>query len=305
MSVELVSSGHLTIDTTVLEDGTVLPRASGGGALYAAIGARLWGHAVGLHCGIGADYPPEFLADLAAAGLDTAGLARAACPSLALWLLHEGNGLKQQVPRLHSGGLRELDAARPPLPPAYLGARGFHLAPATPATQLAVKEAVRRLAPGAVITADIWVESFFDPSLYREPRFAAELTALLPSRKEVEQLWGPDLNRFVRQAGVPVAAVKLDVEGSLVYDARQGRLWHIPIVPVTAKDSTGAGDAYCGGFLAGISATGDALEAGLMGTVSASFAVEEYGALPCLRAGQDEARRRLAALRSRVKERKP
>ena len=49
-------------------------------------------------------------------------------------------------------------------------------------------------------------------------------------------------------------------------------------MPVDTVDTIGAGDAYCGGFLAGLVETGDPLEAGLRGTVSASFAVQGYGA---------------------------
>jgi ribokinase len=42
-------------------------------------------------------------------------------------------------------------------------------------------------------------------------------------------------------------------------------------------DTTGAGDAYCGGFLAMYLQTGDLLKAGIAGAVSASFAIEDFG----------------------------
>src|SRR2546425_11714775 len=38
---------------------------------------------------------------------------------------------------------------------------------------------------------------------------------------------------------------------ALVYDRATGRRHAVPAVPVHAKDPTGAGDAFCGGFLAG------------------------------------------------------
>lgn len=303
MSIRYVTSGELTIDYTVLESGTTLQPSCGGGAVYSAIGARLWQHEVGLHAGVGRDYPEDFYRQLEAAGLSTTGLAKADENTLSLWMLHENENLKQQIPRLSSGTLPKLDAARPPLPDRYLGARGFHLAPSLPETQSRVKDEVRARVPTALITADIWIESFFDPSFYLRSEFLSGLTALLPSRKEVSQLWGlpPDvLLRQLGAAGLPYGVVKLDEEGSLVYDGRNGDIYQVPIVKTTVLDTTGAGDAYCGGFLAGLGETGDPVEAALHGTVSASFVVSEYGALPCLHANPADAQSRLDDLRKRV-----
>jgi ribokinase len=42
-------------------------------------------------------------------------------------------------------------------------------------------------------------------------------------------------------------------------------------------DTTGAGDAFCGGFMAMYTLTSDLYNAGLAGAVSASFAVEDFG----------------------------
>jgi ribokinase len=63
---------------------------------------------------------------------------------------------------------------------------------------------------------------------------------------------------------------------------------------------TGAGDAYCGGFLVGLHQTGDPLEAALMGSVSASLVIEGTGALYALEALPDLAQARLHAMRQSV-----
>jgi sugar/nucleoside kinase (ribokinase family) len=42
-------------------------------------------------------------------------------------------------------------------------------------------------------------------------------------------------------------------------------------------DPTGAGNAYCGGFLAGYIETGDVLTAARYGAIAASFLVEQAG----------------------------
>lgn len=302
--VRYVTSGELTIDYVVPESGQVIAGSSGGGSLYSAIGARQWGLEVGIHSSVGRDYPDHFFTNLGAAGLSTDGVTQGTeCNSLSLWLLFEEENRKQQLPRLRSGTLEQLGRIRRPLPTTYLGARGFHLAPTLPETHLQVKEIIRRQAPQAIITMDLWVEPFFDSEPYRRPELVDGLTALLPSRKEVEQIWGepPDLvMRRLIALGLRCMAVKMDEEGSLVFDPKQG-LFHVPIVPTEVADTTGAGDAYCGGFLVGLGETGDPVEAALRGTVSASFAVEDYGALTSLKGDPQEAQRRLDGLRQRVR----
>ena len=75
----------------------------------------------------------------------------------------------------------------------------------------------------------------------------------------------------------------MDTRGAIVFDGRQGKTYRIPIYPACTVDATGAGDAFSGGFMEGITETGDVLEAGLRGTISASFVVEGWGAFVCCR----------------------
>ena len=86
-----------------------------------------------------------------------------------------------------------------------------------------------------------------------------------------------------------------------MYDAAARRRWHVPAYPSRVVDVTGAGDAYCGGFLVGLTETGDPLEAALRGSVSASLTVEGTGALHALGGTQAQLQARLAELRSAVK----
>ena len=74
------------------------------------------------------------------------------------------------------------------------------------------------------------------------------------------------------------------------------RLLEVPALPVVAIDPTGAGDAFCGGFLAGLMRTGDAFAAACFGTVSASFAVEAFGPFHLLGATPGSAAERLSLL---------
>ena len=74
---------------------------------------------------------------------------------------------------------------------------------------------------------------------------------------------------------IPLVVVTMDAEGSEVHAG--GAVHRIPVVPVTLRDPTGAGDAYRAGFLSAY-AKGYGPEAcGRIGTVTASFAVESVG----------------------------
>lgn len=86
---------------------------------------------------------------------------------------------------------------------------------------------------------------------------------------------------------------KLGEQGSLLAEGGTGRLVRIPCLPVNARDTTGAGDAYCGGFLAGIVAGRPVAEAAAMGTVSASYVVEAVGALATALPSRSELKERL------------
>jgi sugar/nucleoside kinase (ribokinase family) len=79
--------------------------------------------------------------------------------------------------------------------------------------------------------------------------------------------------------------------------ALAGDVVRVPAPAVDVLDVTGAGDAFCGGFLAGLLATGDPVAAAAHGVVSASFVVETRGAVAALASLDDQ---RAAARLDRV-----
>ena len=109
-----------------------------------------------------------------------------------------------------------------------------------------------------------------------------------PNVAEAQSLVGngsPDeLVRRLTDAGASIVALRMGPEGSLVYAARcdAPSASHLdPFMclpsPTNVIDPTGAGNAYCGGFLAGYVQTGDVLTAARYGAVAASFLVEQVG----------------------------
>jgi sugar/nucleoside kinase (ribokinase family) len=78
--------------------------------------------------------------------------------------------------------------------------------------------------------------------------------------------------------GCEFIIIKCGKRGQLLYDAPGKHRWEIPAYSSRLADPTGAGDAFCGGFLAGYRRSYDPLEAVLHGNISASLKVEGSGA---------------------------
>ena len=302
--IEYVTIGEITVDDTVLENGEVKRAQTGGGSVYSAFGIRLWGHTVGINSVIGHDYSDENLRTLEAHQVTTAGIHRIDGWSLRLWLLHEENNKKQQFTKLQSSSFKQLDEARPFPPESYLQARGFHLSPATPEGQICARDYLRKKRPDALISLDILTEKFISYDSYLDGSALRSIDIFSPSVVETDALWpGEKIDRVIRRIvdwGVRWIAIKMDTCGSLVHDAARGETYLIPIYPSSTVDPTGAGDSYSGGFLEGISQTGNVIEAGLRGTVSASYCVEHWGAFELLNVSQSAAEERLDWLKKHV-----
>ncbi|MFK0155626.1 carbohydrate kinase family protein [Streptomyces sp. NPDC090493] len=105
---------------------------------------------------------------------------------------------------------------------------------------------------------------------------------LLPSRDEACLLTGlPDpadaAAKLSRQ--VPLVVAKAGADGALVARAG-GVLARVPAASATPRDTTGAGDAFTGAFLAALVAGADAREAAAQGCRAGARAVERVGARP-------------------------
>jgi sugar/nucleoside kinase (ribokinase family) len=303
----LVIAGNLTVDDTVLPDGRTAMGAIGGDVLYTGLGAALWTQEVGVLSRVGEDFPTEQLDRVRAAGLDTAGLVSCAGPSIRYWVVYEWDGRRHFIQRTVENRLDALSPEPDDLPPAYVSAaRAFHVAaiPFGQADRLVRAAALLPSAP--LITLDTH-EDFVAGYQDRLTGLLPLLGAFLPSREEVALWFGDDdPERHIGDLlalGPRVAVIKMGADGALVQQRGQPRPRLIPIVPVTALDVTGAGDAFCGGFVARFAAGADPYEAAMAGAVSASFAVEAYGIHGLLGVATRDRDERLARLHAIEKER--
>ncbi|UXY26898.1 carbohydrate kinase family protein [Streptomyces sp. HUAS TT20] len=112
--------------------------------------------------------------------------------------------------------------------------------------------------------------------------FAGGLDVLLPSRDEAYLLTGlPDPADAAAKLSrhIPLVVAKLGAQGALV--ARSGTvLTHVPAAPATPHDTTGAGDAFTGAFLAALVAGADPEAAAARGCRAGALAVEAVGGRP-------------------------
>lgn len=301
---DIVTVGWLTVDDIVLGDGTCRKDVLGGGALYSAVGAQIWNDAVAIHSVTGRPYVDYVRGGIEARGIDASAIGTVEGNGLQLWLLHESDTHKQQVPKLSSSSAAEMDHARGPLPLDLQSALGFHIAPQSPAGSLSNAERLHALPGRPVVTLDLLSDRFIDATLYRDLRFLHHVTAFLPSEAEVERIWTPpDLRRWMRQQATAHGChivMKCGEQGSLVCAADNGEVVPIPAYPARVIDTTGAGDAFCGGFLAGLVADHPLIECAAMGTVSASYVVEACGALATARPASEDRRRRLETVMAGV-----
>ncbi|MET8723386.1 MULTISPECIES: carbohydrate kinase family protein [Streptomyces] len=112
--------------------------------------------------------------------------------------------------------------------------------------------------------------------------FARGLDALLPSRDEACLLTGlpepADATAKLSEV-VPLVVTKAGAEGALVARAG-GAPVRVPAVPATPRDTTGAGDAFTGAFLAALLAGRGPEEAAARGCRAGAEAVGLVGARP-------------------------
>jgi ribokinase len=88
---------------------------------------------------------------------------------------------------------------------------------------------------------------------------------------------------------VPTVIVTLGSKGAFVSQADGGTL--IPSHKVNVVDTTGAGDAFCGGFAAGlVKFAGDILAAAHFGNAVAALSVTKFGTAPSMPTAREIAR---------------
>jgi sugar/nucleoside kinase (ribokinase family) len=288
---ELVVLGNLLVDDIVFADGRTRMGEAGGATLYGGATAALWGVPAGIASLRGPEYPQRVLDALAARGVDLDGVHTLSV-NLRTWLLYEGSR-RRLVHHLDSPTHAAASPVPDGIPAAWRAARAFHLAPMPLPVQ---RDLVADLTGGPGLVS-------LDP---HNPIETASLEEWRPVLDRTDVLWlGREELELGREddplptlralAGGRLRLIlwKRGAQGGWVYDVGADRLQSWTPRTAAVVDPTGAGDAFAVGFLCGILRGESPGRALARAVVSASFAIEDWGARALLRATPETAEARL------------
>jgi sugar/nucleoside kinase (ribokinase family) len=334
MEPSFIIIGRLTRDYLLPPEGQPLLDSPGGSLLHAAGGLAVWDARLGLVGRVGEEYPRQWLKELDQRGWDISGIRiqAGALDQRSFLAYSESFEASRNNPVSHFArrgipfpkallgfqpphdsqavlGAPSVDPTEPVLadiPPEYLYAGALHICPLGLSAHLQFMDALRGALRAVTLEPS---KIYMMPAFLREVRGLVNgLTAFLPSLEEITSLfWGQtndpwEMAAVIGEFGCEYVVIKCGLHGQLLYDAVNHRRWEIPAYPARLTDPTGAGDAFCGGFLAGYRKNFDPLEGALCGNVSASLAIEGSGPFYPLDVVPGLVEARLSALREMVRE---
>jgi hypothetical protein len=329
-----IFAGQLRRDYVILPSGKALLDVPGGNLVYSAAGLSAWEPAPppGLVARVGEDYPQEWIQEFERHGFDVRGIrVLPEAVDLRSFYVYVDRSMRvNDDPVTHFSRLglpfpKDLLGYRPPntnldsrtqLSPTslrqgdiisdYLEANAAHICPIDYLTHTLLP-AVFRQAGFTLVTLDP-SPGYMNPVYWDDiPALITGLTAFIPAEEEIRalfhgrssDLW--EMAETLAEYGCEFVIIKRGEGGQLLYDSSTQSRWEIPAYPARVTDPTGAGDAFCGGFLAGYRRTYDPLQAVLHGNISSSITVEGFGVFYGLDALPGLAQARLDALYQSVR----
>jgi sugar/nucleoside kinase (ribokinase family) len=302
--VRFLFAGKLQRDFIITSQHKALIDVPGGDLLYSAVGFGIWDNGAGLIGRVGEDYPHEWLDKLCKYGFDCRGvdIVPEVIDTRAFFYYRDHVKYDTESPASHFARLtiplpkallgyvprnkaqadtfqQVLTFHEKDIPEDYLDVTAAHLCPMDFKCQNHLLTLLRRghINNLTLDAADSYMTSAY---LDRIHLLISGLTAFHATEDQMRSLFQGRTNDLWEMAetiasfGSEYVVIKRGSEGQYVYQHYNPKRWRVPAYPVKVGDPLGAGNAFCGGFLAGIRTTYDPLEACLYGNISASFAVE-------------------------------
>ncbi|MFA9490367.1 MAG: carbohydrate kinase family protein [Anaerolineales bacterium] len=329
---EFAFLGGMREDYCITHDDIAIRGVIGGNAVYSAVGARIWVSPVSLLSRVGINYPQKWIDELQQEGIITTDVKilddpQNTCTFYAYLSPEERvdtnptshfRRVNQPIPKTLIDYQSSTDgqesreifgplALRPSDLPRTMGnAIAVHLAPADYLSHATIPQMLQESGV-KIMTLDPSIR-YMDPSFRWDlPTIVHGLDAFLPSDQEARSyfteykmdVW--EMAEAFGDMGARFVIIKRGPGGQCLWDKNAKQRWQIPAYAAQVRDVTGAGDSFCGGFIVGLSQTGDPVESALMGSVSASLTIEGSGALYALGAAPGLKEARLEYLRGGVK----
>lgn len=333
MKPTFLIAGKLAREYLLPPQGNPLLDVPGGNLLYSAGGLAVWDKQIGLLARITSEYPQTWVDDFQKRGFDIRGIEtiqenfdlrnfiaytdtheRSHSSAVSHFARREltfpKHLLGYQPPDESIKDLRTIDSTSPSalaIPKTFHDVTHIHLCPFDFASQSQIANLFKN-ASNQTVTLDP-DPRYMIPPFWRDMRIVLQgVTAFHPSEEEMRALfWGEtndlwDMAKRISDYGVKFVVIKRGSQGQILYDSVSNKKYEIPAYPSRVADPTGAGDAFCGGFLAGFQQTNDPLQAVLYGNVSASLKIEGSGAFYPLDVMPGLAQARLHALQEMARE---
>ncbi len=297
---DYVSLSNVFIDDILLWDGRIFLGVLGGAGVHAMAGARVWSDSIGLIASVGEDFEEAFERKLRSLGMDLSMLKVAQDKTTRAWQIFQPDEerieiLRDKRTRVHQISLEDIE-----LPEPYRNALGYHIHISGSVDYIIANLEILRTENPAV---KLVMEPTLSNAKWGRNAFSkvfSYLDLFSPNLIEGEAITGHKSPEKMIQTlldwGASKVSLRMGEQGSMIA-AQDKKIIKIPVVKGTVVDVTGAGNAYLGGMLVALCEGRHLTEAALRGTVSASFAIEQYG-ICVFNEGMIEARdRRLEKIR--------
>ncbi|MGY6647012.1 MAG: sugar kinase [Salinarimonas sp.] len=265
-------------------------RGFGGDVSNVAVAAARLGARTGFLGAVGADaFGDDIMALWAREGVDAACVRRDPEAPTGAYLVEHGGAQGHRFAYLRAASAatryRLDDAARA----ALASTRILHLSAISQGISLeACDTGFEAMALAREAGARIAYDTNLRLALWPLPRARAIIREALrlcdialPGHEDAAKIFGtqdPDtLVDHCLEAGCAVVAMTLGAQGAIIATPHERR--RIPVFPVTARDATGAGDAFDAAFLVHLQETGDAFAAGEHACIAAALSTTGYGAI--------------------------
>lgn len=277
----------------------------GGSLLYAAAGLGLWDTDMGLVARASEDFPREWMSLTSRSGMDTRGIRFLNEKVDHRWFCAyedlNNRSYDRPVGHFAQTGLPfpnsllgyvepsdQLDSRTVPtpstlrstdLPADYLDATAAHFCPLDFLSHSLLPSALRQ---GHITTITIDpAPAYMTPVFWDDiPHLVKGITAFLTSEEKLESLFQNrsedlwEMAEALGSYGCEIIVIKRGANGQLIYEHATHSKWILPAYPARVVNPTGAGDAFCGGFLSGFKTTFNPIEGALSGNVAASMMIE-------------------------------
>jgi len=261
------------IDRFLKKKGKLMVKSGGGSAANTIYALARMGFSCGFVGKVGEDEEGDFLLEeLTKAGVDTSRIVREGRSGICVSLVDEkGERSTFILPNINDTlTFKEIDTnyiekARILHTSSFLGEKSFY----TQREVILQTENLLSFDPGHPHAMKGWKEIL---------PFLKRTYVLFSTQKEIELLTGKNFKEGARKllkCGIKVVVCKLGFKGSWII-CPEGE-WFIPAQLAEAVDTTGAGDVYAAGFLAGMLKGLSLPECGKLGTKTAALSITGWG----------------------------